>query len=294
MKKVIILSLVLFIFAACESGSNISRVKVDPQYKGTIQKGKWNKNLSMQAGGQTINYQIYFPSKFKLGKPFKTIILLHDFGKDKREFEIYSRIEGLAEKYNTVLAAPSMGNTIYASKYFPDTKSKWNSIPGTVFIGEHFIPHLQKTFGLAASKQLTSIIGVGNGGFGAVLISELYSDKIGNTAGIDGYYDHLVMTRKTIIKNIYGDYRSNRQRWETEDNIFKNAESLKNTKLIIIHGVKNVFYRVEHARMLAIKMKSLGKTNPGFYKFKYIEKSGGKYEWRHWNIYLNTVFEFFY
>lgn len=292
MKRLLPIFIFLLLIISCETGTNISRVSVNPEYNGKISKGKWNKGFTLKCGGKDIPFQIYFPKQFTLGKPSMTLILLHDYGKNKREFEIYSRIETLAEKYNVALVAPSMGNSIYATKYFPETTSKWNDVPGTVFIGEYFIPHLTKQFGLAASKQLTGILGVGNGGHGAVMVASTYPQKIGKVSAIDGYYDFLVMTRNRMLKSVYGDYRSNKLRWEKEDNVFDKVISMENTKFLLIHGAKSFLYRVEHARMLAIKMNSLSKK--GNYPFKYIEKTRGKYEWPHWNSYLETVFDYLF
>ncbi|MBN1498922.1 MAG: hypothetical protein JW982_02095 [Spirochaetes bacterium] len=292
MKKLV---LFLLIFAvSCGTTENIKVISVKPSYKGQIENAKWNSSFSVEISSQEkINLLIYFPSKFEIGRPLKTLIVLHDQNQDNREWSRNSRIVKFAEQYNVVLVCPQMKNSIYSRAYFPETSAKWASVPGAVFIGENLVAYLRETLGLAAARNLTSVIGIGGGAHGAVRCGELYPDKIGGIAALSGFYDFLVMTRDKRISSVYGDFKNFKDRWEAE-NILSQADRLADSRMIIIHGGKDAYFPITHARMLAIKIRSLEKSNPGKYRNKYVEKASGRHDWAFWNSQLETVFEFLY
>ncbi len=292
MKKLVFLFFIFII--SCQTPENVKVVSVKPEFKGQISAGKWNSGFSVKISeSEKVDLFIYFPAKFEIGKAYKTVILLHDFDQDNKEWSRNSRAAKFAEQYSLVLVCPQMKNTIYEKEFYPETVNKWSSVPGAVFIGDYLIPYLSRNLGLAASRQLTSIMGIGNGAQGAFKTASLYSEKISGAAVFSGYYDYLMMTKDRKITAVLGEYSKFKERWESESALTF-ADKLADSKLIIIHGGKDGYYPITYSMMIAIKMNSMGKANPGKYKNKYYNKAVGKHDWAFWNTQFELVFEFLF
>ncbi len=294
MKKII--SLFLFMTLFIFSADGILHARPNRfSYSGEILPGKWLRNLKVaysEAKDGFRNIQIFFPSGYKKGENARVLIALHGYGANLREWELGSSIEKLANDLNFVIVCPDMGNTVYESKFYPETTVKWAGIPGGKFVSENLINYLNNTFALAYEREKTGIFGLSTGGRGAMLLSALHADIFGAAAGLSGDYDPLAMPRDRLLTAVYGDIKQFEERWKTDDNIINLADKLINTPVYISHGDKDSVVPKEQSWIFAIRLKQLQKKMGGF-DITYFEKKYSMHDWRYWGSMLPEVMDFF-
>ncbi|HOO72356.1 MAG TPA: alpha/beta hydrolase-fold protein [Spirochaetota bacterium] len=264
----------------------------DSPYKSLVRPGKWLRNIKVPLGveDRSVTVQIYFPASYT-GKE-RTLIGLHGYAGSAKDIEENTSITRHAEEYNFIIVCPDMGRTMYESQFYPETEIRWSPVPGAKFIAEILIPFLKDNFGIARRKKSTGIFGISTGGRGAILLASLYPDIFGAAAGISGDYDPLSMTHDRLLKTVYGNYDSFRERWENDDNILKLCENLKKTSVMLVHGAKDYITPREQSLVLAMKLKQLQKKSGG-YDFQYLEKKHQARDWKFWKGVLIDVMAFF-
>jgi S-formylglutathione hydrolase FrmB len=277
-------------------GIIISCATPQPRYQGTISSGNWLRNISVPYSGPegtfSVPVQIFFPKGYKKGDNYRTIILLPDYGSSLREWEKNSAVETLATSYKCVLICPQMGISMYASKFHPETQRKWNPLPGGIWIGTVLLPYIQDQFALCHDKGKTAIMGVSDGGRGALLVAEQYPQLFGAAVAISGFYDNQLMTRYRPLRYLYGEYKKFKDRWQTEDNVIAAAEKLENIAVYVVHSTKDPVISPGQAMLLAIKINHLLKNANLQMNFKYAKRTGYEHDWKYWRRFLPEIFTF--
>lgn len=289
MKKFIILLFVSYLFSLPGSSAEYADLSK------VIQPGKWLRNIHVktefEGDASYAIVQIFFPKDYTKNKNYKTLIALHQYGANEKDWEANASIEFFANKYRFVIVCPRMDKSLYETAYYPETLYKWNVIPGGKYVGETLIKFLSDNFALARNRESTGIIGVTVGAHGAVLIAAKYPDKFGACAGISGYYDVISMQNSHMIESIYGSYKNNPQRWENDDNPLKIAENLKGIHVYLYHGIRSDAFQTAQSQIMAIKIKQLEKKSPG-YNIIYKDNKNGYYGWLYWKGQLPQIMEF--
>ena len=257
-----VISAVMLVFS-CEtaqvsSGGSAYRF---PEYKGTVSAGSWNRSITIdyivEGVRESVPVHIYFPRSYRKGKDMRTLIGLHDLNGSMSSWSRFTRIEDYAEQYNYIIVCPNMPGTLYETKYYPETTRKWNRIPGGKWIAEILVPYLRQSFGIARNKKKTGIFGCSTGARGAVLVAGSYPDLFGAVAGFSGAYDSLADSDSRLMASVYGNYKSNKERWKKEDNIILLAENLKDIPVILGHGKDDGTVPYDQTRLLAIRLLQL-------------------------------------
>lgn len=260
-----------------------------------IRPGRWLRNVKVNFDKGEKDYvvmQIYFPKGYKKGDKIRTLIALHDYDGNLRDWETNSSIERQADKYNMAIVCPNMRRTLYESKYYPETINKWASIPGGQFVGEVLLKFLQKNFNLAKGKKRTGILGFSTGGRGALLTAAHYNGKFSAAAGLSGIYDQSSMPKERHLISVYGEYKNFKDRWEKEDNVLQMASKFKNISVFIGHGGKDHRVPSGQSFVLSLKLKTLKKKYGG-YDFVYHIKKKYHHDWKVWRLMLDPMMEFF-
>ena len=285
-------TLLLFIFFISASITG-SAGEID--YSSLAQPGKWLKNVVVKTEymgeTSTAKIQIYFPKSYTKGAKMRTVIALHQYANNEKDWETGASIESSANKYNMVIVCPNMDKSVYETSYYPETTYKWNVIPGGKFVGETLIKFLNDNFSLALTKKSTGIAGVIAGAHGAILTACQYPEKFGAAAGISGYYDPTIMQNSKMIENVYGSYSKFQTRWETDDNPILLADKLKGVHIYLYHGLKQDAYNPGQSRLMAIKLKQLQKKFPE-YSVIYKDNKFGAYGWLYWRGQVPDMMDF--
>src|SRR5208337_1610597 len=106
---------------------------------------------------------IFFPKGYRPGTPARTILVLHGWRQDPGDWERNTPVAWYADKYNFVLVCPAMRTTLYESKYYPETVSKWAAMPGGEYVVKILMEYVRKNYGLATERELTGIFGISTG-----------------------------------------------------------------------------------------------------------------------------------
>jgi S-formylglutathione hydrolase FrmB len=288
MKKILFLFLLILSVSLPSSAADVD-------YSSQVQPGKWLRNVIVKTEymGETssVKIQIYFPKNYTKGKKLRTIIALHQYANNEKDWETGASIESSANKYNMVIVCPDMNKSVYETNYYPETTYKWNVIPGGKFLGETLIKFLNDNFSLALKKENTGIAGVIAGAHGAILTACQYPDKFGAAAGISGYYDPTILQNSKMIEAVYGSYKNFQTRWENDDNPLMLAERLKGVHVYLYHGLKQDAYQPGQSQLMAIKLKQLQKKSPE-YSIVYKANKFGAYGWLYWRGQVPEMMEF--
>lgn len=296
MKKIFTPVVIILITCATLTGTGQKADSSDKIKKDSfINPGRWLKNIIVDTEyeGQKSHakIQIFFPLSYVQEEKIRTVIALHSYDSNEREYENNSSIESYANKYNLVIVCPSMGKTIYENSFYPETSCKWNVIPGGKFTGETLINFLNKNYNLALTKNSTGIMGLTTGAYGALSVAARYNNKFQAAAGLSGFYDSTTIQRPRIIEAVYGSYKNHTDRWEKEASVIAIAEKLAGIPVFLYHGTGGDIFNPGQSRMLAIKIKSLQKSSNA-YSVTYRENKSGYQGWIYWKRQIPEIMEF--
>lgn len=302
MKKVLPLCLTTLIILSCTAAENSRKDdSTAPAVKASglsreIHPGRWLKNLHVKFIHENLEssarIQIYFPAGYTHGRKYRTIIALHSYDSNEREFENNASLESMANKYNFVIVSPAMGRSVYEASYYPETMYKWNGLPGGKFIGETLIKFLNDNFNLASTRESTGIMGVTVGAHGAIKTAAIYHNRFNAAAGISGFYDPTTIQSGKIIEAVYGSYKSHPERWENECSPIALAEKLAGVHVFLYHGTRNDAFNAGQSRMMAIRLRSLQRTSAGSFNVTYRENKNGYQGWTYWKRHIPEIMEF--
>jgi len=96
------------------------------------------------------------------------VVALHGWNGKAEDWD-RPEITGIADRFGLILACPSMGRTVYESRFYPETRARWGPMPGAVFLTDVLLPFLRTRLPVRHDRSGTAIIGVSTGGRGAVV-----------------------------------------------------------------------------------------------------------------------------
>lgn len=216
----------------------------------------------------------------------KNILVLPgwNFSRTRWIQETSLRSEACKRGYNLIL--PEMTVTIYESHYYPETKRKWAQTPGSQWIKEILIPHLQKN-GLFLEYQYNVVMGLSTGGRGAVLTA-LYNKGIFKAAAsLSGDFDQTRMKHDKLMTAVYGPYAQFKDRWQTVDNPYYMIDQWE-IPLYLGHGTKDTVVPFEQTKIFN---EALKKSKPDV-KIVFNPCECG-HDFTYWNSEVVPVLEFF-
>lgn len=129
------------------------------------------------------SFQVYLPydertdfqgekNKYQKAKT-RVLFLLHGYTGDAGNWVP----EYLADKYNFAIVIPNGENSFWIDGI--STGHEFGK-----FLGEELLGFVQKTFGLATTREETFIMGLSMGGYGALRTALAYPEKFSKTAGL--------------------------------------------------------------------------------------------------------------
>lgn len=119
---------------------------------------------------RNVTFDIYLPNDKpdEQGREMKTLFLLHGYTGDAWNWVP----EHLAQQYNFAVVTPNGENGFWLNGR--STGHKY-----CTFVGEELVDYLRRTFGLARSADITYIMGLSMGGFGALHTGFYYPETFG-------------------------------------------------------------------------------------------------------------------
>ncbi len=141
--------------------------------------------------------------------------------------------KALAKGYRLIL--PEMMKSVYASNYFPETRSDYKSLLTLTWVTDTMIPKLQKDFAIFSGKN-NYLHGISTGSRGAALVHMNTGNLFTKVVLLSGDYDQTKMPVDNLMKNTYGTYTEFKERWQTIDNPFNLSTNNWSAQLYIAHG----------------------------------------------------------
>ncbi len=311
--RVAAVSLLFFIpILACETAQSPQRSSYRfSQYTETIQAGKWLRGLSLSYSvdgeQESVPVQIYFPRNYEKGRTHRTIIALHNYNGSMKDWERTGLVSDYADRYSFVIVCPNMPETVYETKFYPETEKKWGKIPGGKWVGEVLVPYLRQAFGLAIEKRKTAIFGNAYAARGAMLVAATYPDLFGAAAGLSGSYDMPSQDKSRRFALVYGNHDRFRERWESDDNLMQLARNFRDIPVFLAHGEDDNDVHFDQSRLFAIRLLQFRKktgANPGAQAVKndgtrlpYTVELGIRkrefHDWSFWRSEVRNIMPFF-
>lgn len=194
----------------------------------------------------------------------------------------------LAKGYRVI--APQMGQSIYATKYFAQTRSDLRKYPTLLWL-DSALEFLQDTLGFFDKKNY--VLGLSTGARGVAQICEKRPHFFSAAAALSGDYNQLTLPTDPLCSLVYGPITQYRKRWAETDNP---EEFLKThpwtTPLYLGHGALDKVVPV--AQTTAFE-KALAKqpdlTESGMIKM-HIDPTAG-HTFAYWRSELPAIWLFF-
>ncbi len=268
--QVLIFSL-LFIFTSCQHAAPMGK---------NLSSG-WNANLKIS----DVDVDIYLPQ----GDIRYSLLLLPGWNFDKRDWINKTDILERANRRGIILILPQMKKSIYATAWYPETRMKWGSLPGSTYIKEKMIPHLQKEYNLLIPGQRNFILGLSTGGRGVAMTVLENPGIFSGAAALSGDYMQEHMTHDNLMKAVYGSYEKFKDRWTGRDNPGSRASEWT-IPLYLAHGSKDRVVPVSQSRLF---YEQLRKKKTLKESIVFDEDPGAAHDYKFWEKGMHKSLHFF-
>jgi predicted esterase len=125
-----------------------------------------------------------------------------------------------------------MGQSIYATKYFPETRADLAKYPTLTWL-DSSLKYLSKEYGFFNLKRY--VLGLSTGARGVVLLCEKTGKYFHAAAALSGDYNQSALPTDPLCTLVYGPYSKFSNRWITVDNPQTSRESMR-TPIYLGHG----------------------------------------------------------
>lgn len=249
----------------------------------------WTRGLRVQ----DVEWDLFVPTRSSETVCLKAMLVLPGWKFPRQDWILKSRLEMLASRDGYVMILPEMGATVYETEYFPETRMRWNSIPGGAFLRDRFVPELQKKYGLLRPEFSNYLLGLSTGGRGVVMVSLQNPGLFRAGAAFSGDFDQTKEPADNLMRNVYGDSVSHGNRWNRTDNpvqeILRTHGDVWTMPLFLAHGQNDPVVPALHSRwMYEVIRKTKGAQFPVVYR----EKPGAGHTYAFWDSMLDEAFHF--
>jgi predicted esterase len=182
--------------------------------------------------------------------------------------------------------APQMGRSVYATRYFPQTRQDFRAFP-TLPKLDSALEMLKNQYGLFTEKNL--VLGLSTGARGVALLCEHKPDWFHAAAALSGDYNQASMPNDNLMRLTYGPYELYKKTWIETDNPQTFANKMK-TPIYLGHGLMDKVVSYRQTREFAAVLK--GKTSSIDKVFLHIDTAAG-HDFTYWRSELPAIWEFF-
>jgi hypothetical protein len=174
-----------------------------------------------------------------------------NFAKEKICNESDFCTKALAKGYRLIL--PEMMKSVYASQYFPETRSDYKKFLTLTWVTDTMITSLQKNYGIFTGKN-NYLHGISTGSRGAALVHLNTGSLFTKVILLSGDYNNGTLTNDNLLKNTYGPYEKFKDRWIKNNNPWEQS-SKWTADLYIAHGVIDDVVPVEQSKKFAERIR---------------------------------------
>lgn len=256
-----------------------------PQIANANATATWYKNLMVD----DVPYDLYIPANHGKAPLLPCILVLPGWNFPRTSWVENTSLVTYAKQYGYALILPEMGKTLYESSYYPQTRMKWNSVPGGKFIKDRFIPTIQQRHNLLQPGQYNTLLGLSTGGRGVVLIALENPGLFVAGASLSGDFSQEHMPQDKLMMAVYGAFARFPQRWTGSDNPQARVRNWQ-MPLYLAHGTADDIVPESQSRLF---YEALKKAHDNIIPIKYHAVKGAGHNYQFWGGQLEDVFRFF-
>ncbi|MFN5218665.1 MAG: alpha/beta hydrolase family protein [Sphingomonadales bacterium] len=182
--------------------------------------------------------------------------------------------------------APQMGRSVYATRYYPQTRKDFRSFP-TLPQLDSALELLKANFGIFMRQNL--ILGLSTGARGVALLCQRKPDWFHAAAALSGDYNQASMPNDNLMRLTYGPYSLHKRIWTETDNPQTDAGKLK-TPIYLGHGLKDKVVPFEQTQDFA-RVLQKKKTNTATVVVNLNKMAG--HDFNYWRSELPAIWQFF-
>ncbi len=253
----------------------------------------WSESLSVtgsidgKLGNGTL--RVYLPKDYSKKKKYPLMLALHGFGDSAEIWKAKGDLAAFGDKYGFVIAVPSMGKTIYETRFYPESGGAWTTAPGTRWVAEVILPFLRANFSVWEDRAHTGVFGYSTGGRGALLLAEAYP-QFAFAGSVSGTYDLMSLGpaegEYKIHEVVYGSRTTFEPRWVLDNVVSpQRINHLSGTRMFIAHGGRDAVVKADQLESL----RSALKGHPVEAEFVTIADAG--HDWQFWTSQWPRMFE---
>ncbi|MBR4992953.1 MAG: acetylesterase [Lachnospiraceae bacterium] len=221
-------------------------------------------------------------------RPMKTLMLLHGYSGNTRDWTLGSLISDISLKYNLAVIMPSGDNSFYLN-------AKGCCFKYADFVGFELMDYARKTFGLSKDAKDTFIGGLSMGGFGAIHAGLEHPEVYGKIFGLSSAL--IVNGLKDIKPGVNDGIADYDYYCHVFGDLDKVKETDKDPEFIVKERLKKGD-KIQPIYMACGSEDFLIENNREFKKFLESEgvkvdyhESEGIHDWIFWNKYLEPAIE---
>jgi predicted esterase len=219
-----------------------------------------------------------------------------------------------ALKNGYAVVAPQMMRSIYATRYFEETRQDLKNYPTLTWL-DSALDILQRRHGLFSNRNY--VLGLSTGGRGVALICEKKPTFFHAAAALSGDYNQYALPNDQLSTLVYGPFSGFSDRWKFMDNPVTGIDSFR-TPIYLGHGAldkvaplsqtQEFYDSLMQRRGKAVKNRNFGAAaiaqakaghrkdggdapgNPNIQL--HIDPAGG-HDFRYWRSELPAIWDFF-
>lgn len=193
--------------------------------------------------------------------------------------------KALAQGYRLIL--PEMHKSIYAERYFPETRQDWRNEPTLPWLTDTLIPYLQKEYNIFTTGR-NYVVGLSTGARGVVLCCIKTGHFFKAGAALSGDYDQTTMPNDNLMRGFYGPYEKFADRWKNCDNPTTWINQLQ-TPIYFGHGMKDKVVPPAQTTVFYNKLTRLDSLSG--HQLHCDDNAG--HDFKYWDSEVDAILDFF-
>jgi len=243
------------------------------------------KDSNDKSSVRGLEVDVFIPSKSKVFRG--DILVLPGYKHSRTLWQKKTDLIKLCGKYRFRAVFPEMGRSVYATKYYPETKKKWHPTPGAIWIRDKLLPELRK-YGLFLDNGSNYLLGLSTGGRGVAMVSLTNKGLFDAGAALSGDFNQSRMPKDPLMTNVYGQYQQFKKRWDNVDNPQTMADYWE-MPVYLGHGVNDPYVPFSQTRDFYMVLRE---KHPKLDIVLHAAANHG-HDWKYWRSEMAAVLRFF-
>ena len=221
--------------------------------------------------GTEIKNAVILPADYEQYTNYPVLYLLHGYGGNYAAWiQLKPNLPELATKYGMIIVCPDGKNSWYWDSPI-NPKSRYET-----YVSQELVQYMDDHYKTRKAKTGRAVTGLSMGGHGGLWLGIRHQDVFGACGSMSGGVDIRPFPENWEMKNVLGDYYSNREVWDNHTVMTQLYRIKPGLAIIIDCGTGDFFYEVNeelHKELLYRKINHDYITRPGVHNGEYWSNS---------------------